>query len=115
MRPSLSPLRRRIDPPDASPTWKLRRALDWDCLPSRRLVRQCPPEIAAEYLAYARDWQSLAQLFARVPAAATHVPELVAVDEHETEATTQAQHLARVALAADAACRAVERRSWRTT
>lgn len=103
----LSPLRRRIDPPDASPDYRLCRALDWDRVPSRRLVRLCSPSIAAEYLAYARAWPALALLFARVPSAAVHIRDLVAVDAHETEATTQAQHIARVVIASGAARRAV--------
>lgn len=103
----LSPLRRRIDPPDASPDYRLCNALDWDRVPSRNLVRLCSPSIAAEYLAYVADWPALALLFARVPSAAVHILDLVAVDAHEAEATAQAQHIARVALAADAARLAV--------
>ena len=82
-------------------------ALDWDRAPSRRLVRQCPPGLAAEYLAYVGDWPALSKLFARVPSAAAQILAIDAVDLIEIEATTQAQHLARVALAADAARRAV--------
>lgn len=66
----------------------------------------CRP-VAAEYLAYARAWPALALLFARVPSAAVHILDLVAVDAHENEAATQAQHIARVFFVADAARRAV--------
>ena len=103
----LSPLRQAIQTLPGSPTRRLCMALDWDRTPSRRLVRQCPPGIAAEYLAYANDWATLAQLFARVPAAAVHILTIEAVDPREHAAATQAQHLARVSLAADAARRAL--------
>lgn len=104
----LSPLRQSIETLPGSPTRRLCMALDWDRTPSRRLVRQCPPGIAAEYFAYAQDWPSLALLFARVPSAAVHILAIDAVDAIEAEATTQAQHLARVSLDADAARRAVD-------
>ena len=104
----LSPLRRPIDPASKSPAWRLCRALDWDRTPSRRLVRRCPPGIAAEYLAYVGDWAGLSRLFTRVPAASLHVLSIFPVDQHEHEAMLKAQHIARAFLSAGAARRAVE-------